>query len=184
MNKDNVSIAFEMLLEEIENLFSSLDEEREKYFKSKDYEKANEIYNKISKLSNYCIKVKELQKDWDNLFINEVIETPKGRKRKKLKEGLRTTNEKFIIPILESLIELGGRAEMSKVLERVYEKMKNIFNEYDYEYLPSGKVIRWKNTAQWCRYQLILNGYLKKDSPYGIWEITKEGIEYCKHNKR
>jgi len=43
MNKDNVSIAFEMLLEEIENLFGSLDEEREKYFKSKDYEKANEI---------------------------------------------------------------------------------------------------------------------------------------------
>ncbi|HON84392.1 MAG TPA: winged helix-turn-helix domain-containing protein, partial [Caldisericia bacterium] len=103
--------------------------------------------------------------------------------RKKLKEGLRTPNEKYIIPILESLIELGGKGEMSKVLDKVYEKMRDILNKYDYEYLPSGKIIRWKNSAQWCRFQLIQNGLLSKDSPFGIWEITKKGIEYYNKNK-
>lgn len=176
MNKDNVSIAFEMLLEEIENVFSVLDNEREKFSKSKDYEKANEIYDKISKLSNFCIKVKELQKEWDNLFIGKVTE--KTKRRKKLKRGLRTPNEKYIIPILESLIELGGKAEMSKVLDKVHEKMKNILTKYDYENLPSGSSIRWKNTAQWTRFELNQKGLLSKDSNYRIWEITKEGIEY------
>ncbi len=183
MNKDNVNIAFEMLLEEIENIFSSLDSEREKFSKSKDYEKAKEVYNKISKLSNYCIKVKELQKEWEELFRGEMDEIQKSKKRKKLKEGLRTPDEKFIIPILESLIELGGKDEMSKVLDKVYEKMKNILNKYDYEYLPSGKCIRWKNTAQWCRFKLTQQGFMSKDSPFGIWEITKEGIEYYNKNK-
>ncbi|HPB34139.1 MAG TPA: winged helix-turn-helix domain-containing protein [Caldisericia bacterium] len=183
MNKDDVNVAFEMLLEEIENIFSSLDSEREKFSKSKDYEKANEVYNKISKLSNYCIKVKELQKEWDELFSGEVVEIQKRKKRKKLKKGLRTPDEEFIIPILESLIELGGKEKMSKVLEKVYYKMKNKLNEYDYEYLPSGKIIRWKNTAQWCRNQLIQQGLMSKDSPFGIWEITKEGIEYYNKNK-
>ena len=183
MNKDDVNIAFEMLLEEIENIFSNLDSEREKFSKSKDYEKANEVYNKISKLSNYCIKVKELQKEWDELFSGEVVEIQKRKKRKKLKEGLRTPNEKYIIPILESLIELGGKGEMSKVLDKVYEKMRDILNKYDYEYLPSGKIIRWKNTAQWCRFKLTQQGLMSKDSPFGIWEITKKGIEYYNKNK-
>lgn len=183
MNKDDVNVAFEMLLEEIENIFSSLDSEREKFSKSKDYEKANEIYNKISKLSNYCIRVKELQKEWDELFSDEMIEIQKRKKRKKLKEGLRTPNEKYIIPILESLIELGGKAQRSKVMNKIHEKMKDILNKYDYEYLPSGKHIRWRNTAQWCKFQLIQQGLMSKDSPFGIWEITKEGIEYYNKNK-
>ncbi len=183
MNKDNVNIAFEMLLEEIENVFSALDNEREKYHKSKNYKKANEIYNKISKLSNYCIRIKELQKEWDDLFSSDVFNITKRKDRKKLKKGLRTPNEKFIIPILESLIELGGKAEMSKVLDRVYEKMKNILTKHDHDLLPSGNSIRWKNTAQWTRFQLIQKGLLLKDSPYGIWEITKEGIEYYNKHK-
>lgn len=183
MNKDNVSTAFEILLEEIENIFSTLDNEREKFFKSKDYEKANEIYNKISKLSSYCIKIKELQKEWDELFGGEIVEITKKRKRKKLERGLRTPNEKFIFPILESLIELGGKAEMSKVLDKVYEKMKNIFTKYDYELLPSGNSIRWKNTAQWTRFQMIQQGLLSKDSEFGVWEITKKGIEFYKKQK-
>ncbi|MGB9844077.1 MAG: winged helix-turn-helix domain-containing protein [Caldisericia bacterium] len=183
MDKDNVNIAFEMLLEEIENVFSALDTEREKFSKSKNYEKANEIYDKISRLSNFCKKVKELQKEWDDLFISEVVEITKRRKRKKLNRGLRTPNEKFIIPILESLIELGGKAEMSKVLDRVYEKMKNILTKYDYDNLPSNKALRWKNTAQWTRFQLIQQELLSKDSSYGIWEITKKGIDYYNKQK-
>ncbi|MBC7195111.1 MAG: winged helix-turn-helix domain-containing protein [Caldisericia bacterium] len=185
MDKDNVSIAFEMLLEEIENVFSTLDNEREKFSKSKNYEKANDIYNKISKLSNFCIKVRDLQKEWDELFSADMLTISKRKevRRKKLKKGLRTPNEKFIIPILESLIEFGGKAEMSKVLDRVYEKMKNILTKHDHDLLPSGNSVRWKNTAQWTRFQLIQKGLLSKDSPYGIWEITKEGVEYYNKHK-
>jgi len=36
------------------------------------------------------------------------------------------------MPVLESVIELGGKAEMKDVLNLVHEKMKNILNSYDY----------------------------------------------------
>ena len=53
------------------------------------------------------------------------------------------------MPILETLIELGGRAKVKDVLERVYDKMKNILNSYDEEPLRSRRnVKRWVNTAR------------------------------------
>ena len=46
--------------------------------------------------------------------------------------------------------------------------------------LPSSGVIRWENTAQWVRFYLVRQGYLSKDSPRGVWEITDKGREYYK----
>jgi restriction system protein len=98
---------------------------------------------------------------------------------------LRTPNEKYVIPILESIIELGGRADMRDVLKLVHDKMKNILNSYDYEPLPSDpKLIRWRNTAQWTRNTMVNEGLLAKDSPWGIWEITEKGRKFYEENKQ
>lgn len=183
MKNDDLNILFNMLLEETNNIFNNFNKDIEKYSKLKDYDKVNEINDKISKLANFCNKIKELQNEWNKLFVDENFKIRENIKGKKLKRGLKTSDKKYIIPILESLIELGGKGEMSKVLDKVHEKMKNILNEYDYEDLPSGNSIRWINTAQWCRFQLIQKNLLSRDSPIGIWEITKEGIEYYNKNK-
>jgi hypothetical protein len=61
---------------------------------------------------------------------------------------------------------------MSNVLEEVFKKVKDKLTPKDHEKLPSGIGIRWKNKAQWERQRLKTQGYLKKDSPHGTWEIT------------
>lgn len=91
------------------------------------------------------------------------------------RRGETTPQTDYTLPILETLIEMGGSGRMSAVLDRVYDKMKDRLTPKDLEKVPSGTVIRWKNYAQWERQRLKSEGYLKKDSPFGIWEITEEG---------
>ncbi len=44
-------------------------------------------------------------------------------------------------------------------------------NQHDLAPLPSdGVTPRWQNTAQWARNALREGGYLRSDSPHGIWE--------------
>jgi len=81
-------------------------------------------------------------------------------------------------------VELGGRAEMSKVLDLVEKKVQGILNDYDRRPLPSNpKIIRWRNTAQWCRNTMAREGLLKSDSPRGIWEISERGRKALQEGK-
>lgn len=89
--------------------------------------------------------------------------------------GPITPQSAYTIPILESLIELGGRARVKDILDKVYSKMRDQLKPADLEVLPSGRDIRWKNHAAWQRYVLKKEGYLKSDSPSGIWEISEKG---------
>ena len=81
----------------------------------------------------------------------------------------------YTLPILESLVEMGGSGRMPKVLDKVYDKIKDRLRKKDFEMLSSGTAVRWRNRAQWERQRLKSEGYLKKDSPRGIWEITDDG---------
>ena len=73
---------------------------------------------------------------------------------------------------------------MSEILDRVGEIMKDKLNEIDKTRLKSSPhPIRWMNAAQWARNTLVHElGYMKKESPHGIWEISKRGIDYLKSN--
>lgn len=65
---------------------------------------------------------------------------------------------------------------MADVLERVLEKVRGRLTNADYEKLPSGNDVRWRNTAAWERFRMVEDGLLKSDSPHGIWELTAAGI--------
>jgi len=77
-------------------------------------------------------------------------------------------------PVLQALVDLGGRAETSDALDRVHELMAAVLTPADHERVLSGRV-RWKSTAAWVRFRLVKEGLLADDSPYGVWEITEEG---------
>jgi len=62
--------------------------------------------------------------------------------------------------------------------------MKDRLREVDWEMLPNGRSIRWRNTAQWARYRMIQAGLLAPDSPRGIWEITEAGRAYLREHRR
>ena len=75
--------------------------------------------------------MENLKSKWDAIFSGVAyIPTKNGscrkKKNKRLERGLKTPEEKFILPILETLIELGGEAHAKDVLERVHAKMRNI----------------------------------------------------------
>ncbi len=175
MNKNEVNIAFEILLEEIEEVFNIISQEGETAFKKQDFEKAKKLIENGERLRNFREKVKTLQEEWKNIF-STTIQKVKRKERGRLKRGLRTPESEFILPILQSLVELGGKAEMKAVLDKVYEKMKSILNTYDLQPLKSNPTSkRWQNTAQWARNTMVDEGLLKSNSPRGIWEITEKG---------
>jgi len=185
MDKNEVNSAFEILLEEIEEVFNTISKEGEEAFKTQDFDKAKTLSDYGKRLKDFREKVKTLQREWKTIFSERIpTRRQKRQTKERLERGLRTPEEQFVMPILESINELGGKAEMKDVLNLVHEKMKNNLNSYDYEPLPSNpKQKRWENTAQWARNTMVNEGLLNKDSPRGIWEITDKGRKFYEENK-
>lgn len=179
MNQNEVAIAFDIVLEEIDNAIAALNHQGAQAFQDGKYDIAKELMEKGSQMVTFRSKVNELQKEWINIFAP--VTPPRTRKRsrkfaEKLKRGLRTPEDHFRIPILQSLVELGGSAPMSDVLDRVEAKMRNQLNAHDRSPLSSDPtLIRWRNTAQWARNAMVKEGLMASDSPRGVWEITEAG---------
>jgi hypothetical protein len=135
---------------------------------------------KGSQMTAFRERVNDLQKEWGNIFATI---TPRKRRRKRsrkaterLERGLRTREDAFRVPILQALVQLGGSAPVTEVMNKVSDLMKNQLNEYDRSSLPSTPASpRWRNTAQWARNAMVREGLLASDSPRGTWEITEEG---------
>jgi len=182
MDKNEVNVAFEILLEEIEEVFNILIRDGEEAFRMRDFERARLFIENGEQIKAFREKVKSLQKEWQRIFSGRVPTISRHRRAAtRLPRGVRTTEDEFKLPILESLVELGGKAEMKKVLEKVYGKMKNKLNQYDMSALPlNPKQLRWENTAQWARNTMVNEGLLAANSPRGIWEITEQGKNFLK----
>ncbi len=97
------------------------------------------------------------------------------RRNNRTPKGARTPQSAYREPILRALYELGGQAEVSQVLDKVYELISDRLNEIDRQPLASGE-LRWRNAAMWERWVLVKEGLLKKGSPRGVWELTAKGI--------
>jgi hypothetical protein len=186
MDKNEVNTAFEILLEEIEEVFNTISKEGEESFKARDFDKAKTLIEYDERLKYFREKVKTLQKEWQTIFSDKIpTRGQKKQVKERLKKGLRTPEEQFVIPILEAIIELWGKAEMRDVLELVHSKMKSILNSYDYESTPSNpKEKQWKNTARWARRIMANEGLLTKGPTWGIWEITEKGRKFYEENKQ
>ena len=195
IDKSNVDEAFEMLLEEIERVANMLDEAGKEAVFQGDYEATRRVIEEAIRFNAFRDKVRTLQEEWSTLVVGRVepqqamTPHPKGdrpRKGRRLAPGLRTREEAFRRPILEALVELGGSAPIGEVLKLVEHKVRDILNQYDYEPLPSDpNELRWRNTAQWCRRDLVREGLMKSDSPFGVWEISPEGrraLESMQHS--
>lgn len=184
MDKNEVNIAFEILLEEIEEVFNILSKEGEEAFKNKDFDNARILIEYGEKLKVFRKKVKDLQDEWQNIFEKAVARKVNEEEvKKRLERGLKTPEKEFIKPILQALVEHGGKAKMQEVLKRVYAIMKNKLNKYDMQPLPSNpSQKRWENAVQWARNTMVTEGLLSSDSPRGIWEITEKGRSFLEKN--
>jgi restriction system protein len=83
------------------------------------------------------------------------------------------------IPILQALVELGGRAESREVLSLVEKKVRHLMAPVDDE-PDKGGYPRWQKTVHFCRLLLKQEGCISDKSVRGIWEITQKGRDRLK----
>lgn len=184
-HRSDVKFAFEMLFEEIGATIKSLNKEGADAFTNNQPELASKIADQVRQIRDFTERLKEFYDEWSNLEANlfgkSVEKAGNDFVGQRLPKGLRIPEDKFRLPILETLHEMGGFGQIKDVLSRVYEKMKENLNEYDLKTLPSSsETPRWFNTAQWCRAQMVKEGLLRSNSPYGVWEIDDAGLEELK----
>ena len=187
MVENEVSSAFEILLEEVETAIEELNQEGARQFSLSDHKKARLLLEKAEATILFRGKIKDLQIEWRTMETQIGSKTPVEKKRfnskrkSKLKRGLRTPEEEFKTPILESLIHLGGTANMTDVIIQVEKMMTSKLNDYDKQPLLSAPSFpRWRNTVQWARNALVKDGLMANDSPKGIWAITDAGRKAVK----
>jgi hypothetical protein len=101
MDRNEVAVAFDIVLEEIENAIAVLNQQGAQAFQSGKYDVARNLMEKGSQMAAFRSKVKDLQKEWLNIFAT--VPSPKVWKRsrkvaERLKRGLRTSEDTFRIP--------------------------------------------------------------------------------------
>ena len=182
MENQQVIPAFEMLLDEIDDVVRGLNQEGAQLLTAEKYDQARVLIEKVEATTAIREQISSLADQWRSLGLKtpqkpvEKKEPVRRKVTKILKKGLRTPNEAFLTPILQALVQLGGSARVSEVLDVVEAMMKDKLNKYDYQTIPSNpKVLRWRTNANWARLTLVQEGYLASDSPRGVWEITQAG---------
>lgn len=90
--------------------------------------------------------------------------------------GALLQHSSFELPILRALAEHGGAAPRHRVLEAVEKQLGDSLTEFDRGRVPSG-MVRWEVRASEVRRALRERGWMKADSPRGLWELTDAGIE-------
>jgi len=85
-------------------------------------------------------------------------------------------------PILQVLIDMGGKGRRKRVIDAVGKAMENILNDADRGTLPKSGWIRWRNRVQWQASEMRQRGFIRNDSPRGLWEISDEGRRWLDDN--
>ena len=181
-----VDDAFDILLEEIDNVIEEMNQSGSRAFSENKLEVAEQVLSRAKALTNFRSEVASLRERWADL-CNPQYKKGKAIGSKmdlgRLKKGLRTKIACYYVPILQAPSEMGGRGQIGDVLDRVYDIMKNSLKPVDEKPLPSdSNTPRWRNTACWARAHMVREGLLKSDSPRGIWEISEAGRKWLQNN--
>lgn len=179
-----VSVAFEILLEEVEAEIDFINGVGAKAFAARDYDRAREVLEHAGIMTVFRDKVAALRREWDVLAAaaerDEDEETRAERRNPgRLRKGVRTPESRYYEPILRILVDMGGSGKVADVLEKVERVMRPTLNQIDYEPLASDPDNpRWRNAAQWARHSMVKEGLLKPNSPRGVWEISESGRQW------
>jgi len=103
------------------------------------------------------------------------VQTPARRRPRAT--GNLTPQRDFWKPILETLVDEGGRASVQKVIQSVETKMRNHLKPGDHQPNRDGAP-KWIKAANFQRLEMVHEGLLASDSPRGIWAITPQGRKW------
>ncbi len=170
------SEAFQTLLAQLRQALKDAQETGARAFQEGRFGDAQAAARRGEEIKAYIEQLEALQRQWAALVQGVKSST-------RLPAGQKTPQEVFWVPILAALEELGGRGRASEILDRVESMVRDRLVEVDWEVLSNGRSIRWRNTAQWARYQMVQEGLLTPDSPRGVWEITAKGRKYLEEHR-
>lgn len=184
---NDVSAALRLLAESLNEEEKRIRNEGSKAMNEGDYDTATAVIDFAKRLLAFQKKVAGLEREWVELedlrdkaspAVQEIVSKRFfGRQRK----GDITSQEDYCRPLLQALVEMGGRGKTAAVIARVGEIMKPVFKPKDYEKTATrAKELRWQNTTRWARQKMVEDGRLKPDSPNGLWEISVQGREWLK----
>jgi hypothetical protein len=86
-----------------------------------------------------------------------------------------TPMAEYALPILQALVERGGKATREEVFHDIRATMEHRFNTLDLQVLTDSRTPRWQRMADWQRFRMVQDGLLRSDCPHGTWEITERG---------
>jgi hypothetical protein len=88
--------------------------------------------------------------------------------------GTKLPQKEFRLPLMQTLLELGGSAEVSEIRRIMEKKMAPLLSADDYKPVSTGDP-RWWNATCWERADLVREGLFADYSPRGVWELTDKG---------
>jgi hypothetical protein len=91
----------------------------------------------------------------------------------KPKDGKKLPQKEFREPLLETLRELGGSADVSEIRKVMQKKMAPRLSAADYEPVSTGDP-RWWNAICWERSNLAKEGIIDRNTERGVWALSKQ----------
>ena len=191
---DSVVEALAIAADEAELVIASLKTDAKRAIDSDRFADMQRITAQIEGVRGFIGQLDDVRRSWISLRgpRRQRRETPvkpaQAQRRRYLghvSPGQKTSQPEFWRPVLEALTELGGSGDVSTVLATVERLFSGSFKPADRELLPSAKKdddLRWRNTAQWARVELVAEGLMKQNSRRGLWEISEEGRAWLRED--
>jgi Mrr restriction endonuclease-like protein len=88
--------------------------------------------------------------------------------------GKKLPQKEFRMPLMKTMLELGGSAHVSEIRKVMQRKMAPLLSEADYQPVKSGEE-RWWNAICWERADLVREGLFLDHSERGVWELSEKG---------
>jgi hypothetical protein len=176
--------AFECLINLAQKANQELLDSGAAYFTNGDTAHVRETADRVERIQTVINAFVQLKNLWEKAIPVDLPifpPDPNENQHQRTPPGMRTPQDRYWLPILQTLSDLGCKGHTHLVLDRVGIIMANILNDIDLGNLPTRDEPRWRNTASWVRLDMVKAGYLSDRSPNGTWEITEEGRKYLKN---
>lgn len=180
---ERIDQAFKEFLAELHEILADAQEAIKNKTDEGDFQSLHELADEADQIKRLIQAVVRMQRSWTSSAAPQTPPTaPKSRAKARTSND-RTPQSAFIKPLLEALVALGGRGTVSEVTDKVHELLGEQLKPRDQERVSSNEE-RWRNIVKWVRLRLKERGYLRSDSPKGVWEITDAGREYLEQLKQ
>ncbi len=181
----DIQTAFETLLSHLRQAQREVQNAGERAFKEGRFDEAKRAAQRGEEIHSRIQQLEALRREWARLLGGEPLSVSERsyRRTERPPRGLKVHQDEYWVPILAVLEEMGGRGRVKDVLNRLGELMKHRLSDIDWGVLSDGRSIRWQNTAQWARHDMVKAGLLAPDSPQGLWEITEAGRAYLQEHR-